>query len=176
MPLPDKSDLASFAGPIVDYSPVIDPTTDEPAIARNFYVNDVAQMGRVIQRAIFSFVGVNGGNPTDPPSGFVHDAVWGNSVPYKPAITRTGEGIWLATFVTTVRQASLYSLPAASGGGLNHSVNFGRAFAQCQCSDGTLRHAVAEVLTANTIRIRGFLANGTADDLTGQIVTCWGYF
>jgi hypothetical protein len=36
---------------------------------------------------------------------------------------------------------------------------------------GVLKHAVAEVMSANVVMVRGFLANGTADDIAGSTVT-----
>lgn len=173
--LPDVSDISGWGGPLANYGPVVDPTTDEDVRFRNFYVNDVARAGRVIQRLFFSFLAATGTNPSDP-AGFIQDAVWGNSNPtYKPVITWVSTGLWLATLPTTVQQDGLFTIPADQGGGITHTVNIRRAQAQCQCADGTLRHARAEAVTANTVNIRGWTAAGALDDLNGQVVTVWCY-
>ena len=171
--LPDVDDLNTYGGAIADYSPVVDPTTDEGAIFRNFYAQNVAGMTHTLGRVFFSFVTANGANPTDPGVGHIHDAVWGAAPGYKPAIVRFGEGVWDATLPATVQHSLLFTQPAAVGGGRTHTVNVRRAFAQVENVDGVLAHATAERTGANTVRIRTFLANGTADDIPGKVVTVW---
>ncbi len=173
--LPDSADLDTYGGPIKNYSPVIDPTTDEAAIFRNTYVVDGAGMTHTAARGFISFRCVNGANPTEPSPGHVEDTVWGNTVlAYKSAVTRSTEGVWLITLPVEVQQVDIAGELAEVGGGVTTSINVRRAYAQIQCSDGTLRHARAEVLTANTIKVRTWL--GTAlDDCPGEIVTCWFY-
>lgn len=160
--------LDDYGGPIADYAAVVDPTTDEAAHFRNRYACDAAMATHTQPLALASFVAVNGANPTDP-TDFVHDAKWGDSNPYKPVVARTGEGIVTLTWPTTV-QDSLTLLSASLGGGVTHTVNFRRAFAQAHALAGVLGHAVAEVTAPNVVTVRTFLANGTPDDLPGYTV------
>lgn len=172
--LPNISALASYGGALKNYSDPVDPTTDEHVKYRNWYTQDTAGMTHTSARAIVSFVSANGANPNDPGSGFIHDAVWGNISGVKPVVARTGEGIWTCTWPQTV-QTDLFDEDEDQGGGAQAEIalNFRRAFGQCQCHDGTLRHVAADVTSPFVVTVRGFLANGTPDDLTGQIVTVW---
>lgn len=175
--LPAITSLNGLGGAIKNYADPVDPTTDEHVKFRNWYVTDVAAMGHTAARAMRSFVGVNGADPTDPASGFVHDALWGSTGPLKPPVARTGEGIWTVTWPTTVN-TEMFGEDVERGGGAATStiaVSLRRAWAQVECTDGTLRHATAEVTAANVVKVRGYLANGTPDDLTGATITVWAY-
>lgn len=169
MPLPDISSLDDYGGPLANYAAVTDPTTDEDAKYRNRYACDVAMMGHTAPRGFVRFVAADGADPTDPTSN-AHDALWGSSVGVKPAVGRTGEGVWTITLPVTVDD-ELTAEDAALGGGESHTVNVRAAFAQATAVSGVLKHAVAEVTSANVITVRGFLANGTADDLAGSTIT-----
>jgi hypothetical protein len=169
MPLPNTSSLDDFGGPLADYAPVTDPTTDESAKYRNRYVCDVAMMGHSAPRGFVRFVAVDGAAPTDPVS-YVHDAMWGSTAPVKPVVARAGEGIWTVTLPATVSD-ELTSAPASQGGGETHTVSVRAVLAQATPVAGVLKHAVAEVTSANVITVSGFLANGTADDIAGSTIT-----
>lgn len=169
MPLPDISSIANYGGAKANYAPVTDPTTDEDAADRNRYACDVAMLGHSAPRGFVRFVAVNGAAPTDPASN-VHDALWGSSVSVKPALARTGEGVWTITLPTTVDD-ELTTEDETLGGGETHTVNVRAALAQATAVAGALKHAVAEVTSANVITVRGFLADGTADDIAGSTIT-----
>jgi hypothetical protein len=169
--LPNISSLNTFGGPLRNYSDVVDPSTDEDAKFRNRYVADVAAMGRTAPVAIVSIYGVNGANPTDPPSGLVHEAMWGNDVGVKPTAVRSGEGIYDITWPTTVNDA-MTGEDATIGGGETHTVNFRRAFAQVESADGTFKGASAKVTGPNTVRVYCYLVT-TLDDLPGLVITTW---
>ena len=169
MPLPDISSLDDFGGPKANYAPVTDPTTDEDAKHRNRYACDVAMMGHTAIRGWVRFVAANGAAPSDPASN-VHDALWGSSVGVKPVVARTGEGVWTVTMPTSVSD-ELTSEEAALGGGETHTLNLRGAIAQATAVGGALKHAVAEVTSANVVTVRGFDAAGTADDIAGSTIT-----
>lgn len=170
--LPNRADVDTYGGPKKNYGAVVDPETDEASIYRNRYVIDTAGMTHTVPIGYFSFQGVNGANPIDPPSGFTHDAVYGNANPsYKPAIVRFAEGVYDATLPASVVQAGIYSEAAEDGGGETASLNVRRAEGWCECSDGTLRHVRCERTGANTVRIRCWTNAGALDDFDGQIVT-----
>ncbi len=162
MTLPDLDSFDTFGGAMTDYASVEDPTTDESAVFRNKYVANVAMMSVTAPRAICSFVG-DATTPGDP-AGFVHAALWGSGPGVKPAVTHEDTGEYLLTYPATVND------PLA----VEHTLNFRRAFAQVQSGFvSTLRHAVAEATSANTVTVYTYLADGTADDLVDSTITVW---
>lgn len=169
MPLPDISSIDDFAGPLNNYAAVTDPTTDEDAKYRNRYVCDVAMMGHTAPRGFVRFTAVDDAAPTDPASN-VHDALWGSSVSVKPVVARSNEGIWTVTWPATVSD-EITAEDESIGGGETHTVNIRAAIAQATAVGGVLKHAVAEVTSSNVVTVRGFLANGTADDIAGSTIT-----
>lgn len=170
--LPNIDSLDTYGGPMADAFAVVDPTTDESAKFRNWYAMNVAMLTHTGLRAMRSFVGVNGANPTDPLSGFVHDALWGSAPSVKPTVVRFSEGVYDVTFPATV-DTELASEAESVGGGTQAQIalNLRRAVATVECSDGTLRHASAQVTGPNTVRVRCWTAAGALDDLPGQTIT-----
>lgn len=165
----DVVTIDTLGGAKKNYSRIIDPDTDEDAVSINRMKDIVAGGSHTLVRAIRSFVGATGANPTDPVSGLAHDAVWGNAAGLKPAVVRAPTGIWTITWTPTVN-TELTSAPAERGGGAQHTVNFKRAWAQVECIS-TLFHATARIMAANVIEVRGWTAAGVADDLNGLLVT-----
>lgn len=162
MPLPDVDDLAALGGTFQNYASVEDPNTDCDAAFFNKNNANNAAMTQTLPRAICTFVG-NATTPTDPPSGFVHAAVWGASAPVKPTPARTGAGVYTLTFPTTVTDEL----------GDSHTVNFRRAHGFAEGS--TAYHVQVEVTSANVLTVRVFDAGGTPNDAAGVNLTVIGY-
>lgn len=173
MTLPDVDSLSTYGGALSDYSPVVDPATDESAVFRNKYAANVAMMTQTAARALRSFVGQTAAEPIDPTVGFVHAAVWGAGPSVKPTLARTSGGVWTVTWPATVN-SELSSALASQGGGATHTVNLRRAFAQVECQ-GTKFDATARVTAANVVEVCGWTAAGVADDLDGLTVTVWAW-
>ncbi len=164
MTLPDIDALSTYGGPLNNYAPIVDPTTDEDAASRNKYAMNVAMMTHMIPRAMRSFVGVAGATPTDPLSGLVHDALWGNGTGLKPVVGWSATGVWTCTWPATVVDEL----------GVTHSVNLRRADAQVECG-ATKYDATASVTAPNVLTIRGWTAAGAANDLVGLVVSVWAW-
>lgn len=164
--------LDDYGGPMANYADVVDPNTDEDAKFRNRYACDTAMLTHVSPVAIFRFITVAGGAPTEPT--FVHDARWGNSAFVKPIVARTGTGVWTVTWPSLVDDDMTQFDPSV-GGGVQHSVNFRTAEARATPVAGVLKHAAATVTAPNIITVNGYLANGTADDIAGSTVTVFAY-
>ncbi len=158
--LPGTSSLDSYGGALQNYAPVEDPTTDEDAAYRNQYAADTAMMTVTAPRAFVSFTG-HASTPGDPASGFVHAALWGSGPDVKPVVTHVGTGHYLITYPATVDDLL----------NIEHTLNFRRAVAQVECA-GVIKHACAEVTSANTVTVYTALANGTLDNLAGVTITC----
>jgi len=166
MPLPDLDSIDTYNGPKKNYGPVVDPDTDEDAVGINRLKATVAMGSRTAIRALLSFVGATGANPTDPVSGFIHDAVWGNLVGVKATVVRTSAGIWTATFPLTVNSA-LTSAPIERGGGVTHPVNFRGGWANVENDSASKHDASVRVTAPNVVEVRGWLSN-TIDDCNGK--------
>lgn len=167
MTLPDRDTLATYGGPMANYSDPVDPTTDEDAAWRNKYAANVAMMTRTITRAARSFLGTTGGATqiADPSSGFVHDALWGDGSSAKPVGTYVQTGVYEVAWPATVTDEL----------GATHTLTIRRAKAEVESSDGTLRIAHAKVMSAQRVRVYTYeaLANGTVfgSNLVGELIT-----
>lgn len=167
MTLPDRDTLATYGGPMSNYSEPVDPTVDEDAAYRNYYAANVAMMTHTITRAVRSFLGTTGGATAiaDPASGLVHDALWGDGASVKPSVTHVQTGVYDAIWPASV----------ADELGTSHTLSLRRAKAEVESSDGTCRIATAKVTGARTVRVYTFqaLANGTVfgSDLVGETIT-----
>lgn len=167
MTLPDKDSLETYGGAMEDYSEPVNPKTDESAAFRNKYAANVAMMTHTAVRGARSFLGTTGGATqiADPASGFVHDAVWGDT----PAVKLVGSYVQTGVYEFTAPTAVSDQLD------VSHSVNIKRAWAEVESSDGTLRIASAKQTAAQRIRVYTYeaLADGTVkpSQLVGQIIT-----
>lgn len=91
--LPDSISYEQLAGPLNDYSDVVDPTTDLPAIASNTTRAGVAAMSRMSERLFV--VWTNDGTTATIVD---FDSVVGNAAEYRPTITKQNTGHWRLTF------------------------------------------------------------------------------
>lgn len=105
--LPDKNSYQNLGGEIVDYSAVVDPTTDLGAAQDDDARADVAAMTRTAIRAYVTFTATTSPTPTE------HDAVWGNADLVAPTIIRSSAGVFIVTWPASVVDAR----------GITHSVN-----------------------------------------------------
>lgn len=156
--LPDVDTLANLGGTMTDYAPVEDATTDEAAAYRNLYVSNIAGMTQTACRAWRSLVG-NAATPTDPASN-VHGAVWGDSAGVKPAIARTGAGVYTITWTATQNDFL----------NVSHTLALRRAWANVEGS--TNYWVQASVTSANVVTLYVWLAStGLANDGAGVTFT-----
>lgn len=100
MPLPDPQTIDNYGGAKVDAFPVVDSETTESAEEHNALTCDTAAMSRMAPRAMVRFVG--GSPPTDPPSGMVHESMWGHSLAVKPTVEYDFTGFYRIAWPTEV--------------------------------------------------------------------------
>lgn len=163
MTLPSRDQLSDYGGALANYPiGVVDPTTDEDASYRNKYAANVAMMTHMIPRAMRSFLGTTGGATfiSDPSSGFVHDAVWGDSAAVKPQ----------ATYIATGQLDVIWPATVQDELGEQHTLSLQRAWAEIESSDTTFRAATAKVTGARTVRIYTY-SGTTLTNLAGQVIT-----
>jgi hypothetical protein len=169
MGLPGRDNLSSYGGRMQNYSDPVDPTTDEDAEWRNKYAANVAAMTHTIPRAVRSFLGSTAGATAiaDPSTGFIHDAVWGDSSIVKPSATYIATGMYDVIWPATVTDEL----------DVTHTLTIRRAHASAE-TDGVWRDAKAKVTAANKVRVFTYQATGAApnlDQLAGEVITVWIY-
>lgn len=99
--LPGKADVNTYGGILANYlgQGVVDPTTDLDAAAHNQAMADLAGLTRTGIRA-WALINAQAG-----PTVASHDAVWGNGGGVAPTVSRTGAGIWVVTWPSTITDA-----------------------------------------------------------------------
>jgi hypothetical protein len=162
MTLPSKDSLETYGGAMSNYSDPVDPTTDEDAAWRNKYAANVAMMTHTVTRGARSFLGTTGGATgiADPSSGFVHDAVWGDSAGVKIVASYVQTGVYELTAPATVSDEL----------GTTHTLNIRRAWGNVDSSDGTLRIANAKPSAAQRMTVYTYQANASGQLLPSQLV------
>ncbi len=94
--------IANYGGPKIDAQPVSNPETQIAANEFNRSIEDTAQMTRTAYRAIVQFPTLVAAAPAPVPIGSVEvRTVWGNGNAQKPAILKTGGGLYRITFPST---------------------------------------------------------------------------
>ncbi len=159
MTLPGTARLSTYGGEMQDHAPVEDPTTDESAAFRNMYVADAAAMTATIMRAFVRFTG-HATTPGDAASN-VHGAVWGDAFAVKPAMTKGGTGVYLATFPTEVEDELGVTQP------VNLRDGWGNA------NGATAYHVQVTITAANVATIRVFDMAGTLTDAVGATIAVY---
>lgn len=102
MALPNKLTYANLDGELADYSPVTDPTTDLSAEANNEARADTAAMTRTAVRA---WVTLDIATTTITILNTGYDAVYGNSIAYKPTVDYIDVGVYEVTFPEEITDA-----------------------------------------------------------------------
>lgn len=162
--LPETADVNELGGILTNAGEVEDPTTDLDADADNKNRACTAMMTHLACRAARRFTG-HATTPTDPASGFVHDACWGNTPGVKPTVAIAAT-VYTVTWPTSVTDELSES----------HAVNLRFADAWVECTGTTHYRACARVTSANVVEVRCFNAAGTAlDNVAGLnvVVVAW---
>lgn len=153
--------LADYGAPYVDRTPVVNPTVDASAEKRNLLFEDVAQLTRTGYRAIVKFIANASGNP---PAADV--AVWtmlGGGSSQKPAVTRSGAGLYTLAFTT----------PQADGLGESVDITFFSGHVSVTIDNNNVVGGDLKAIAGPQVRIKVFSA-GVLSDLGGTgVVTVW---
>lgn len=161
MTLPDVDTIDTFGGALEDYGiGIVDPTTDRAAEDGNKAFANVAMMTHTNPRAVCRFVG-HATTPTDPTSGLVHDAQWGDAVAVKPTVAKTGTGVYTITWPTDVDDELSES----------HALNLKAAWGQAEGS--TAYHVQCSVTSANVVTVYVFDMAGTANNAAAATISVW---
>jgi hypothetical protein len=149
--LPENSSFNDFGGSKVDYSAVVDSSTDRSSTQVNAAFCASAMMTRTAPRVWFDFIaGVN-------PSITQWEAVWKGATSTPPVITYYGTGLYGIAFPSTISDEL----------GGTHSVSFKYAMASVI---GNATNFAFTTITTNTILIYTY-ASLVTNDLTGLTVT-----
>lgn len=101
-------DIDRYGGKFDDKKPVKDPTTEQSAAYANRLHEDVVQLTQAPFKAVFTFTTETTAAPQTIPAGsvFVRSQA-GTGSAAKPVVTKTGTGLYTATFATTFTDALL---------------------------------------------------------------------
>lgn len=154
MTTPDVTDAAEYGLPDGGFKngeglAVVDPTTDQDAVAASAALNDTAQMTHTADRAWVRFTAGTS------PAVVTHDAMWGSLSGVKPTPVHTGTGTWTLTWPVTVQDQL----------GNSHAVNLRKARVRVEGS--TLAFVQCSVTAPNVVTVYGFNTGFAANDLTG---------
>jgi hypothetical protein len=159
MTFPDTDSLNTYGGELVDYAPVIDPTTDRSAAAMNSALASVAGMTHCAPRAICTFTT----HATSPV--LVNSlAAWGdNSFVVAPTIAHSATGTYTITYPTSYTNE------------LGDTQTISLRYAHGQAISSTRYGVQCEVTSANVVTVYTFNAAGSANDIAGVNVVVFAY-
>lgn len=153
--LPNASTYESLGGTIVDYSEIVDPTTDLPAVADCETRANVAAMTRMTKRVWFTWT--NNGSVGTLVS---FDSVVGNSATNYPTINKQATGRWRFTF------------PAAIVDAFGNAGAWTFKLANGSAQHNEPIHVQGTVVTPNEIDIYMWnLPAATANDVAGVLLS-----
>lgn len=171
MPLPDVDSLATAGGPLLEYSPIEDSTTDRPAAGSNSAYQDATAATQTVARAWMTF----STHGTTVPILVSHGEVWaggaGNAV---PTVVRSTTGTYTLTYPATVNDEIPSTAPGYVG---PHTVNFQSIVPNARgVSTSVIPYlAIGSVITPNSavVQVWGMGASPTLADTTGQTIDVW---
>ena len=155
MTSPDIDSLSTYGGALVNYAPVVDPTTDRDAAAANQAYASTAAMTHTSPRAFARIVGAASTGALALAGSNPHDSQWGKASPVTPTLSRTALGIVVVTWPATVTDEL----------GVVHNLNF--RYAKAWIEGATPFWTPQCTVTANTVTINLFSTGFAASDLVG---------
>lgn len=151
--LPDIDSLATYGGQKINYSQVVDPTTDMDATQWTIMATSAAGATHTVTRGWVRFT-----TSATTPTLVAHDAVWGNAPLVTPVLARTGAGVFTITFpVTTTDDNNVV-----------HTTNIRGAWGEVR-GNTFANSSRRDVTAANVITVYT-AASGTANDIAGATV------
>lgn len=151
--LPESSSFNDFGGSKVDYSPVVDTSTDRSAQQLNDALCDVAQMSRTAIRGWVRITLSPMNNPTLVSSNS-WNTVWRGGTSTSPTFIRSGTGVNTITFPASVNDEQ----------GNAHTINIQSA--QIELEGGNFGFCSTSVTSANVITIYTANTSGSASDFS----------
>jgi hypothetical protein len=170
MPLPDVDTLATAGGPLMEYAPVEDPTTDRPASGSNSGYQDATAATQTVPRAWCTF----STQGTSSPTLISHGEVWaGGAGNAPPTVVRSMTGTITLTYPTTVNDEIPQGTPGYVG---PHTVNFQSPTHNSRGISGGLPYIIqASIIAPNVavVQIWGTGATPALVDPQGLVVDLW---
>jgi hypothetical protein len=152
-----------FGGALVNYGEIVDPTTDRDASDINAAFASVAALSHVSDRCMVRYVSAATTGAIGDPASNVHDAAWGSDPSVKPTIARSADGIFTATWPTTVtdQEGNTYTLNLRGGHG--------------QAEGATPYHVQVRASAANILTINVCDMAGAASNAVGATIMVKGF-
>jgi hypothetical protein len=152
--LPKVAAIATYAGPLNDYSQVSDSSTDRPGAGANPAYGDVAAMTHTAIRMWCRFIPNGTGAPTLPTTN-AHDETWNNGNNAAPVPARTGVGVYTVTAPATVFDEIPATSPGATPAGFAVNLRFVLA-PNVEPGASTFYEVAASISSANVITVKIF--------------------
>jgi len=97
--------ITNYGDVFSDRRAVADPTVEVAARLYNRKSEDVAQMTRTIGRVLLKFTTTVAAGPVAVTPSADGRSVWGSGASFDPTISKTGTGVYVATYATTYPDA-----------------------------------------------------------------------
>jgi len=148
-----QKSIASYGGPLQDYSAVRDSTTDRSASGTNPAYNDLAEMTRT-RPAVWARFVPNGSSAPAFATTNARGELWNNGNNAAPAVARSGAGTYTLMYPATVFDEIPANLPGATPAGF--AVNLLAAWANLELGSTTNYDVKAAVTAPNVITVKIF--------------------
>lgn len=147
---PNVASLATYGGPLNDYSAPRNSSTDRSASGTNPAYGDIAAMTHCGVRAYVRFVPHGTGSPTFAASS-ARDEGWNNGNNVAPVIARSSTGLYTATYPSTVFDEIPSSFNGSTPAGI--ALNLRAAWVNLELGSTTNYDANARVSSPNVITV-----------------------
>lgn len=160
------SDLTTFGAPYINAKSVEDPEAELDSDYYNRMAEYVGQLTQVPLRAVVKFTTYNA-SPV-PTTQVWHRSLWGDGSSTKPAVTRTGVGLYTITYASSIN----------NGLSEAESVSFFDGWVTCRSGNVADDFSGSNILTvaANVATMQLIEGGAAADQATGAVyftATAW---
>lgn len=161
--------LDSYGAPYADRRAVADPSVELAARLYNRQAEDTVQMTRTIGRVLLKFTTTVAAGPVAVTPSADGRTVWGSGASFDPTISKTGTGVYVATYAATYQDA----LVGTTSDSVSETETVDFRFCGWNVEGSSFGHVQVTPLN-NVLTIRVFDAAGAPTDMAGAgIIHVW---
>jgi hypothetical protein len=158
--LPNRASIATYGGPLLDYSPESDSSTDRMAAGANPAFGDLAALTRTGIRTWARITLLSSGGT---PVLVANDEMWNNGNNSLVVVARTGAGVVTLTYPATV----IDEIPATRPGYLGfQAINFRGGWANSRAGTAALYVPMVVPTSANVLTLYIWSGSSLSDPAT----------